>query len=422
MPCKRKLLFLCAFLSLIILSGCSKPEKSEAEIVKDLQTSPIFISVDVKISNYEIIKRQTNVDDKTDLVYITVQTNDPKLTSSLTFELKYELYNEGWILESVVRYYDGPWEFSGLGEAQLLADIKDNDYYFSDWDLDVVDIEITEESCDSNAMTYYEKRIVANLTAHNISFDYYTSYNIYYGVVDGNWELQSVEIPSRRYEPTYSPDVTALDRIVEELDLGSGASATKYDGYEYLKTEADWPNCTEVRYYTATKNWWFGTETYLISIPIYFSLERGEDSSRWTYSSNDIKSSIQSVDWNLEGTWVNERDSSEFPYFTVNMKVNSITATDDPETYTVNLSCDAYSNQYSYLCKTYGNVNARIRYSEPGRWLLFIDKGTAEINNDLMWSSFDLIGYSVGFTYEGFFWDYDSRSVTSNGCKLKRTW
>lgn len=130
--CKYLFSLLIALVSLVFLSGCSGA-KSEKEIVADLQAREEFISNTVKISDYEIIKRQTDSNNKTDLVYITVHTDDPGLTSSLTYELKYELYNEGWILESVMRYYDGPWEFSGLQDEQILADIQNNDYYFSDW-------------------------------------------------------------------------------------------------------------------------------------------------------------------------------------------------------------------------------------------------------------------------------------------------
>ena len=414
--------FLCIFLILIfvLLSGCSKAAKSEREILEDLQSNPVFISGDVEISNYEIIKRQTDVDNRTDMVYITVQTDAPELTSSLTYELKYELYNDGWILESMQRYWDGPWEFSGLTDNQLLSDIKSNDFYFEDWFLAVQNFEIIDEVCDSNAIAYYEKRISADLTARGLQFDYYSSYIIYYRIIDGTWELESIDVLDRRYIPTSAPNENALDNVVENLELGSGASATSYDSYEYLKTETDWPNCTETRYYTATKNWWYGTETYLISIPLYFSLENGDDSSCWTYHSNEIVSSIYTVDWNLKGTWVNKYDSASFPYITVNLKINSFMETDDPEEYVVNLSCNASSSKYYYLCKTYGDVDAEITYHKPGSWFLYIDNTIAEMDSQHAWYAFDLTGYSAGATVEGFSWVYSTIGVSSSECKLQK--
>lgn len=397
------------------LCGCSKSEKSEKEIVHDLQASSVFISSNIEISDYEVIKRQTNFDEKLDLVYITVHTNDPELTSSLTFELTYQLYNDGWVLESITRYQDGPWEFTGLQEEQLLADIKNNDYYFSEWDLEIVDFEITEEVCDSTDRAFYEKQIATRLTAHNPLFDYYSFYNMYYEIVNGTWELQSAMVENRGYSPTYSPDITASDQIVEELKLRNGTSETTYDNYEYLKTETDWYNCTEVRYYTATKDWWFGTESYLISIPIYFSLENGDESTYWTFNPNNIESSIQSVDWNLEGNWVNKYDASHSPYITVNMEINSLSATNDLDTYSVSLSCDASSSKFSYLCKTYGNVNADIKYMSPGEWILRIDDTTAEVSGHFM-----IIGYSAGATHEGFWWVYSTRGALSSECQLEK--
>lgn len=422
---KKEELFLCALLvlMLMILSGCSKSGKSEKEVIKDLQASPVFISADVVISDYEIIKRKTDVDSKTDEIYIIVHTKAAELTSSLTYELKYELYNEGWILESVMRYWDGPWEFSGLSDEQLLADIKNNDYYFSDWDLDVETVEIEEESCDSNAMVYYEKRIVAALTAHNTLFDYYATYNMYYGVVDGVWALQSAEVRSRRYAPTFSPNTASTDQVIEELTLGEGSSATQYDSFEYLRTEADWENCTEVRYYTATKDWWFGTETYLIAIPLGFSLENGEDHAMWTYRSDTIESILQSVDWSIEGIWtcnynVNDLNGLLNAYAMVKLNIVSIASTDDPGIFSVSLSCDARcGREYSFYCKIDEETAATLKQVGVGKYLLSIEDPTGE---NVHWEGGFYLIAGPDPRYSGFFWKYNPSNIGTDGARLQK--
>lgn len=409
---------------LVLLSGCSEPAKSEEAIVNDLQANQIFISTDTKISDYEIIKRQTDVENKTDLVYITVYTNAPELTSSLTYELKYELYNEGWILESVMRYWDGPWEFSGLSDEQILADIKDNDYYFSDWDLDVESVEVVEETCDSNAMVYYQKQIVANLIAHNAMFDYYSSYNIYYGVIDGTWEVQTVETRNRRYAPTYSPNISSTDGIISSLKLDSSGELN-YDSFEYLRSEEAWDDCFETRYYVATKNWWFGTESYLVSIPLHFSLENGEESSMWTYSSDEIGSALQGVDWNICGEWT--CDYSDISYYgwsagfngyaIVDLCINDVRPTADPEKFALTLSCDARCAEfYSFYCKTDGNVEGNMIQVEPGRYRIDIYNLEGKSVEYPWCGMFYLTGISSNSHKQGLCWCYSGESE----CQLQR--
>lgn len=393
--------------------------KSETEIVADLKNSETFISPTAEIDNYEIEKRQTDENNRSDIIYITVHATDKQWNGTLSYIMEYELYNDGWILESVQRNYDGPWEISGLTDTQLIADVENSDYYFMEWDLTTESIEISNRGYNSNATTLYEADYSIDLTAHDTLFDYYASYDVFYEIVDGVWKLQNVDVLSRRYAPTFSPNISATDTIMGNLELGSGATATKYDSYEYLKSDADWRNCMETRYYVATKDWWFGTETYLISIPLTFSLENWEDGSIWRCNAEEIENSIQSVDWNLEGTWVNKYDSRSTS-FAVIMTINNFSITDDPEKYTVNLACDASSSRYSYLCKTYGNVDAKIKYSEPGRWLLYIDDTIAEIEGgDRTWYVFELIGYSAGATHEGFSWEYSSLSGYTR-CDLEK--
>ncbi|NBI11347.1 hypothetical protein D1641_15230 [Colidextribacter sp. OB.20] len=390
---KKQIFFLCVFWVLILmsLSGCSKSGKSEKEIINDLQADPVFISADVEISDYKIIKRQTDVENKTDFVYITVHTNAPELTSSLTYELKYELYNEGWILESVMRYYDGPWEFSGLSNEQLLADVKDNDYYFSDWDLDVEDFEIVEETCDSNAMVYYEKWITIDLAAHHTSFDYHSSYKMCYGIVDGIWQLQSAEIQNRRYAPTYSAGtgnvMETLDMNLQNLYLLDGVSY-QYDNYQYLRTDSDWDNCFEIQYYTAEKTWFYGKETFLISIPVHFSIEDGYP--HWYYNEDEIGQTLQSVEWGIIGTkWTSDMATLE---------IHDISATDDPNVYSANVSCNAryisyvYANGLLYHCEA-ANKLATLSYKE-GHWSLQIPDNTESIDwTDTWCGNFYLHGY-----------------------------
>lgn len=414
-PAARGIFLLLCMTLAMMLTGCTEKAKSEKEIVADLRASEQFISENLEISDYEIIKRQTDPENHSDVVYLTVRSDDPDLTCALTYKVSYILYNDGWILESVGRSKDGPWEFSGLSDEKLIEDVKSNDSWFLEWeDLNVQEITITDEGYNSNASTFYEKWISLELTASHTAFDYCAAYNVFYEISDGTWSLQNVDTQYTRYVPTYSPSISASDQVMEsfEMDVAAG---TQFDSFEYLRTDEDWEHCSETRYYTAKKTWFYGTETFLVSIPLTFYIADGD--THWSYDLNEITHSIQSVDWNIEGTWVNKYNSSSFPYISTKIEINTVSATDDPEVFKVNLSCDASSGKYPYLCKTNGFGDARLKYVESGTWFLYIDNSIATLDDDRAWYSFTLKGYSMGYTHEGFFWDYSSLSDSQSPLK-----
>lgn len=133
------------FIISISLCGCSQSAKSEREIIADLQQNPAFISETVKIRDYEIIKRQTRRNNYSDLVYLTVYVNEDKFKCTFSYIMEYTLYNDGWILENVTQYLDGPWSIDGLSSDQLSSDVTDNDFYFDDYILEIEDSEILNE-------------------------------------------------------------------------------------------------------------------------------------------------------------------------------------------------------------------------------------------------------------------------------------
>lgn len=96
------------------LIGCSDSKsggKSENEIKTDLvaQQLPAEAYTDSEppeITSFQILKRQTNVDDKTDLVYVTYTTTTACADFVRSYLLTYTLYNDGWILDDY-EYCDG---------------------------------------------------------------------------------------------------------------------------------------------------------------------------------------------------------------------------------------------------------------------------------------------------------------------------
>lgn len=299
--------------------------------------------------------------------------------------MEYTLYNDGWILENVSRYDDGPWSIDGLPIERISSDITNRDSYFNDYALEVTNCEIVGAG-NSYDGKRYEKRFDVRLTASCSIFDYEATYEMVYQITGDGWSFQYITPTYSRYSPTFSPNITAAD--LESLELGRGTSATNYDDIEYLKTETDWENCAETQYYTATKKWWFGVETYLVSIPLRFSLENGEDSALWTYRESTIESILQSVDWNIEGKWEASGVGEQVILWTqdswdVNLNIRYIIPTDNPNEFYACVSSDSIFKGIfdGYSCVSDGYTSATISQSEPGQYKLELD----EMENGTFW-------------------------------------
>lgn len=121
MACKRNstgrhILFLLILLGLLFLmSGCTKSSKSEKELVADLQKDSFFLcNLDIAITDYNIIKRQTDVQEKIDIVYINVRAENDSISWDRSYVMTYGLYNEGWILDDVTAYDESNWKVQPL--------------------------------------------------------------------------------------------------------------------------------------------------------------------------------------------------------------------------------------------------------------------------------------------------------------------
>ena len=404
---------------LFFLSACGDKVKNEAEMISDLQAYKGFVSEDIKISNLEVVKRQTNTDKNSDEVYVTVYTDDERFTSTLSLVLRYELYNEGWMLESINRT-KGVWEFYGLSDEQLLDDIRNTDPNFSAWQLEILNHEITGEQYNSNASTLYEKMVCVDLVAYEYYFDYKASYNVWYEVENGEWVFKDASIEESRMVPTYAPNISASDRIFEELEIADGVT---YDSYQYLRTEENWEDCFEIRYYEATIDNLYGTETFLVEIPLFFSIEGGEP--EWSYSPNEIVHTLQGVDWNIEGEWTCDYSAGSTDgwgaalnsYAVAKLRIYDIEATDAPGEYRATVYFNGYSDFYDFQFVTEEKETATLKLSSThlGIWTLMID-GAEELGTYYQkygWVTF--YGYGADRDREGAYWN-----CTTDGVKMHR--
>ncbi len=91
-------------LVLILLCSCSSTprEKSEAEILEDISNQDTYIATyGLNITSHTVEKRQTNTEEKTDYVWVSVEAENEEFTYANSYEVRYVLYNEGWMLEDI---------------------------------------------------------------------------------------------------------------------------------------------------------------------------------------------------------------------------------------------------------------------------------------------------------------------------------
>lgn len=90
---------------ILLFSGCGKSAKNEAAIRADLDEGNYLSSegVNFKTNEFEIIKRQTDVDNKSDTVFASIKAISEDDSAQMTGEytISYVLYNDGWLIDDV---------------------------------------------------------------------------------------------------------------------------------------------------------------------------------------------------------------------------------------------------------------------------------------------------------------------------------
>ena len=82
----------------MLFTGCAKGDRDIANEVANID--PYFIGYELELSDYIITKRQTNDDDKTDFVWISLSGENEDFLYTASYEVTYIKYNDGWHLEA----------------------------------------------------------------------------------------------------------------------------------------------------------------------------------------------------------------------------------------------------------------------------------------------------------------------------------
>lgn len=128
----KKIIAICICATMLLLTAaCFLPAsttsaRSKTQIQKDLIDNSDMAGVRAgyleKVTNFEITKRQTTPEDKIDTVWVHLEAENSDVSSQMYFIMSYGLYNDGWLLDSIVPDQTEYWSFTplrGVDEATL---------------------------------------------------------------------------------------------------------------------------------------------------------------------------------------------------------------------------------------------------------------------------------------------------------------
>ncbi len=113
------LILLCAVLS-VILAGCSllkgkkspvSEKKIQSDLAQETEVSNLLDRSGTEISEVEVLKRQTVTEDHIDKVWVKVALDGEEVSGEVYYKIEYGLYNEGWMLDSVIDDKTEKWIF-----------------------------------------------------------------------------------------------------------------------------------------------------------------------------------------------------------------------------------------------------------------------------------------------------------------------
>ena len=117
--------------ALVLIAKPGLTAKTDSEIMNDVQKKADVVK-QYNIEVYKMIteKRQTDVNNKRDIVYAFFKAKNEDIDCYFGLELIYTLYNNGWILDSIQNYNVNSWTVSPLkGVTREQADEVIGDKY-----------------------------------------------------------------------------------------------------------------------------------------------------------------------------------------------------------------------------------------------------------------------------------------------------
>ncbi len=191
--------------ALLSLTACGGPSPaSEAQLREDLERSEAsrfsYYSEQLQatVTDFNVVKRQTVVEDQKDTVWVQISIEGPKVKGNFHYIMSYGLYNDGWKLEDVSQDRENGWRIDPLAgpEESLIASQLPSDAEIISSDI-VLDTEYPYATYEYTRTETYPYCEVIYKTTLNFAFDnsadgvWYFTQSWDSGTVE-NWDIDGV--------------------------------------------------------------------------------------------------------------------------------------------------------------------------------------------------------------------------------------
>ncbi len=354
---KKRLMILCTVLLVLLLSGCVKKPKNEAEILEDLSGSDYLPVSGLELDEIEVTQRRTDKKNKTDLVYVDVGGEIDDTQYKLSYICDYLYFDKGgWILQDARANKQEEWSVDPVRDSVAQNDIQSHDSTL------LYDVQITKCTGIAETASMTAGRCVKRLSFEGIGQGYHcdADVEVSYELTADGWRYLSHNYNYYTVYPEYGVSTQEAEWYAQQVSCLPVSE---------ISTESYWDYGEEVHYLVSYKEYEYLTiET---TIMIYYVFD--QEMRCWTVE--DYQELGNEYLWDVDGTWFvegrQEPDKILFPKgfdYRIDLKVTQL---------------DSYTFQVDYDC-----VNPIVPWSADDEVLkgtVYVDVSQTKENSDHEW-------------------------------------
>lgn len=251
---KHRILFilLCSTMCLL-LAGCAEKTADESQLRADLYSNNMFSKyaneLDMEITSLEILKRQTTTESKTDKAWVMIEAASNAVKGTMYYVMTYNLYNDGWLLESVEDDEIDSWRFvplRGVSDDMIANDLQ----YFGNYEILNNELDL-EQGRQTITFAFKESHLYCDTTStEQLIYEFGNVYYDFGTACAGEWGSSFVTLDSstewnlQKICGTYR-DGEGETVTISDLDESKTGTTRANNGIEYRKVAGLTYSCSD---------------------------------------------------------------------------------------------------------------------------------------------------------------------------------
>lgn len=321
---KRIVILLSVLFIGTFLVGCSPAARNGNQIKEYLAAHRNFVAS--YIDNLEIIRRETEVRENIDSVWVNVMAYHGDILYKLSYALVFDLTDDGWVLQRVDRYEaGGSWDKTLPTRERVLADARNalaTDGFITSRGLSI-DENISLSGFpagDEPALTSADNRspeFRIGVTAQNGSALFELEYTFDYFIGVDGWRAGSLNLISTAATPIDTIAQWEIDNFVSQLQ-------DELAGYDITLASrtTDLAHNFDELVFSASLQHLNATEVRTVFLPTLFDTRQGE----WHLLYHSISEPIFQ-DWDIVGSYTVSFSDNNNRHFTLVLNITNMTDT-----------------------------------------------------------------------------------------------